>query len=162
MKRIWQIVGRVCFWLAWPLIWLYVRITPARARVVITHNGEVLVVKNWLSHGRWTLPGGGVQHAELPIDAAVREIAEELGIDLDKSQLVEKGLLTSIEAGAIRSRYYLFFVELKDKPAIAAAAHEIMDVAWVDANDLQAGKIMASTTLHDSLTVWLSGQNLVS
>lgn len=29
----------------------------------------------------WTLPGGGVEHAEDPFDAVIREIAEETGCD---------------------------------------------------------------------------------
>jgi ADP-ribose pyrophosphatase YjhB (NUDIX family) len=29
----------------------------------------------------WTLPGGGVEHAEDPFDAVIREVAEETGCD---------------------------------------------------------------------------------
>jgi 8-oxo-dGTP diphosphatase len=36
--------------------------------------------------GRWTLPGGGIDHGEDPYDAAIREVAEESGyvIEIDR------------------------------------------------------------------------------
>ncbi|TDC26685.1 NUDIX domain-containing protein [Streptomyces sp. 8K308] len=49
------------------------------AYAVCVEEGRVL-----LAHHRstlWTLPGGGVEHAEDPFDAVIREVAEETGYD---------------------------------------------------------------------------------
>ena len=43
------------------------------------------------SPGRWTLPGGGVDHGEHPLVAAVREVREETGMDVDVDRLVDIG-----------------------------------------------------------------------
>ncbi|MFI1184875.1 NUDIX hydrolase [Streptomyces californicus] len=36
----------------------------------------------------WTLPGGGVEHAEDPYDAVVREVAEETGLEAEVERLL--------------------------------------------------------------------------
>lgn len=46
-------------------------------------GGEVLLVRHSYEADRWTLPGGGLNRGELPVDAARREIAEELGCEAE-------------------------------------------------------------------------------
>lgn len=40
------------------------------------------------SHRHWTLPGGGVEHAEDPYHAVVREVEEETGYDVEVEWLL--------------------------------------------------------------------------
>ncbi|MGL5823668.1 MAG: NUDIX hydrolase [Nocardioides sp.] len=52
------------------------------AYAVIRRGSEVLLTRlaaNAPHAGRWTLPGGGVDHGEAPAAAVVREVAEECG-----------------------------------------------------------------------------------
>ena len=49
--------------------------------VVFNDNGEVLMVKELLDDGRWTLPGGWADPNEPPSIATVREIREESGYE---------------------------------------------------------------------------------
>ena len=52
----------------------------AAAYGVIIENGRILLAHwNAGGSGGWTLPGGGLEYGEDPVDAAVREIAEETG-----------------------------------------------------------------------------------
>lgn len=46
---------------------------------VCVEREHVLLVRH--VSGAWTLPGGRVEHAEDPIDAVIREVAEETGCD---------------------------------------------------------------------------------
>lgn len=48
-------------------------------------QGQVLIIKtNYKDY--WQLPGGVVDEAESPYDAVVREVKEELGLDIPKDQ----------------------------------------------------------------------------
>ncbi|HSZ42060.1 MAG TPA: NUDIX hydrolase [Trebonia sp.] len=51
------------------------------AYAVCVEDGRVLLARHVSPGGesRWTLPGGGVEHAEDPFDAVIREVAEETG-----------------------------------------------------------------------------------
>lgn len=59
---------------------------------VITRNaaGEVLLVQHSYRHrGIWTLPSGVMGEDELPIDAASRELREELRCELTRASVLE-------------------------------------------------------------------------
>ena len=57
-----------------------------RGRLLLTKRGQA--AKN--ERGRWEIPGGGVELNETRADAIVREVKEELGVDVE----VLEGLLT--------------------------------------------------------------------
>lgn len=66
--------------------------TQARKRVsadvvIRDHGGRILLVKPTYKPG-WDLPGGMCEANESPADAARREIAEELGLDLEIGKLL--------------------------------------------------------------------------
>jgi ADP-ribose pyrophosphatase YjhB (NUDIX family) len=54
---------------------------------IFNENGEILLMKR-ADNGRWCLPCGWVEPNEKPIDAVVREVREETGLDVQVKQLV--------------------------------------------------------------------------
>lgn len=54
--------------------------------IAINEEGDVLLVKTY--YGGWVFPGGQVEIGENLIDALIREIKEESGIDVTVSQLI--------------------------------------------------------------------------
>ncbi|MFI7447639.1 NUDIX hydrolase [Nonomuraea sp. NPDC049714] len=59
------------------------------AYAVCVDDGKVLLAR-WVGPegSRWTLPGGGVDHAEDTVDAAVREVEEETGYIVEVETLL--------------------------------------------------------------------------
>ena len=55
---------------------------------VCVRDGAVLLTR-FTRSGRWTLPGGGVDHGEDPRDAVVREVLEETGIAFAVGDLLD-------------------------------------------------------------------------
>ncbi|WP_054940189.1 NUDIX hydrolase [Paenibacillus ihuae] len=54
--------------------------------IVENEHGEILLVKTF--HGGWVFPGGQVESGENLLDALIREIREESGIETEVSHLI--------------------------------------------------------------------------
>jgi 8-oxo-dGTP diphosphatase len=69
----------------------------AAAGVVENEQGEILLVKT--HHGGWVFPGGQVEVGENLIDAVVREIKEESGVNVTVNKLFAISSNTGINKG---------------------------------------------------------------
>ena len=87
-----------------------------RARVILYNkeNKAVLLIHRF-KNGRnyWVIPGGGAEKNETPIDTAIREINEELSIQLKPADL------THLLEYKSQENEHFFFAEM---PFIAAPA----------------------------------------
>lgn len=56
----------------------------------VIRDGESVLLVHWNEHGRrgWTIPGGGLEGREHPLDAAIREIYEETGYHAEMDELI--------------------------------------------------------------------------
>ncbi len=63
-----------------------------RARVFVVSAGEKVALIERRKHGLhyWAVPGGGIEPGESPPEAAIREVREELGIDLTLERRVDQ------------------------------------------------------------------------
>jgi 8-oxo-dGTP pyrophosphatase MutT (NUDIX family) len=61
---------------------------PARevSCIAVVHNGQILMGKR-NDNQKWTNPGGHLEASETPIEAALRELYEETGIEADYHDL---------------------------------------------------------------------------
>ena len=50
-------------------------------------NKELLVVRGWINDGKWQLPGGGIKPNESSLDATIREVKEEVNLNLDPKKV---------------------------------------------------------------------------
>jgi len=50
---------------------------------ILDEQGRVLFVHQTYAGGKWALPGGAVEENESPWGAAVREVKEKTGLDVE-------------------------------------------------------------------------------
>ena len=151
MRRLLERVGFVAFFAAWPLFFVYLR-RSERTRVILEHEGKVLVVKNWISDNTWQLPGGGLHHGESLIKGAQREVREETGIALEERQIRYIGTETYRKYGH-RFVFHIFVAQGFDVSGLKKQFHEISRVAWLSPSSLTVRDAAPDTLL--SLDTWL-------
>ena len=104
------------------------------AYVLCLYKDQALLIKN--SYKRyWTLPCGGISKGESPLEAAIREVEEEVGLFLDPEQLELIQELISTEEYK-EDRIHLFMYRFKHKPTVRIDHKEVEDFAWVNKTQL--------------------------
>lgn len=133
-KRVHMVLGRSLYWALLPVRRAY-RSNKTRAYGLIEHENKVLVVKNWIGSGVWSLPGGGGHAYESYEDTLARELHEETGINIDKTKvkLLIKGEHNR-EFG--RKKFVIFHVPQDKSPHVLINHLEIVESKWVDKNKL--------------------------
>lgn len=113
---------------------------PASSAVAVEdETGRVLVVK---AHYKpyWTFPGGWIDKGETVREAAVREVKEEVGLDLDAGSL---SLLTTVDriSSIMHTYQFIFTVTVKSsvEKDISLQAVEIADWRWVTKEEVISG-----------------------
>ena len=83
------------------------------AAVLIENElGELLIVKsNYKDH--WSLPGGIVDPGESPLEAAVREVEEEVGIKINPENL-QLAMVASRHSDEFLTHQFIFFTQLEN------------------------------------------------
>lgn len=90
--------------------------------IVINQFNETVVIRGRQS-GKWSFPKGHGEYKELPLEACVRELKEETGINM-------QGILPDDEIRFRSGTYFVFFV--KDRLEIQPEdTKEVMDSMWV-------------------------------
>lgn len=122
-----------------------------RARVLVLNDkNEVLLVQGTLGWGEWELPGGGAKRGESLRSAAVRELREEVGIEIDEMSLVELGSSrTRHRLAPMRLRTFQAYYTHPGEPAVAS--YEIAAVQWWDIDALPEDK---NNNFSEAVAVW--------
>lgn len=109
------------------------------ATMYIEHNGQILLLhrQNHILEGnKWGIPGGKVEKNETILQAAIREVKEETGLDISQ-QSIEALEPVYIEwPGNYHFVYYAFRTELVGDPsAVKINFKEHKGFTWVTPAD---------------------------
>ena len=113
--------------------------------ILLNYYNEVVVVRGRKS-GKWSFPKGHGRSRESPLDASVRELKEETGINL-------KGVKPDDEIRFNSGTYFVFIVQ--DRLELAPEdTHEILDSMWVSLSRIR------SLTTNKDLTSFYKTVNI--
>ncbi|MCU7731166.1 NUDIX domain-containing protein [Actinoplanes sp. KI2] len=110
------------------------------ANVVVTNDdGDILLIRR-SDNGNWALPGGAMDLGESLPDAAVRETAEETGIDVEITGLVgiytdPRHVILYTSNGEARQEFSVVFAARPTGGAPTTSA-ESTEVRWVPVREI--------------------------
>lgn len=99
--------------------------------VNLNHEIAMAKVKRGFFTGHWTLPGGFVDYAEHPVEGAVREVKEELGlkVNIDPNDIIQIAERIFTSEG-IQFLSFTYKCKVDGEVAFNPKADEIEEARW--------------------------------
>ncbi|HTO07589.1 MAG TPA: NUDIX hydrolase N-terminal domain-containing protein [Myxococcota bacterium] len=119
-------------------------------RLALFRGDQVLLVRERMD-GRWALPGGYVDVGDSPSEAAVREAAEEAGVDARVERLAgvfDTRLQPDCPPHLFHIHKLVFVGRLLDPAAEPRAGSEASDAGWFDVARLPELSLGRTLPLH--------------
>lgn len=125
-----SLIGRILYKVFRPVLYLFLK-RSRRVRVLMLYEGEVLLVRNWLSSQKWTVPGGGINKSETQLQAAKRELHEEIGLNIEETDFIALG---EYDNSNFVSDCFLY--QPKERCHILRNKAELIDANWFKVKNL--------------------------
>jgi 8-oxo-dGTP diphosphatase len=124
--------------------------------VVVDSRDRILLIRRGTPPGlgRWSIPGGRVQRGEMMVEAVLRELVEETGLEGVCGPLL--GWVERIDAD-VHFVIADFRVELLDEDAPPMAGDDAADVCW-----MEASAVGERRDLVDGLAEFLADHGIIA
>lgn len=103
------------------------------------NNGRLLLIHK-VDNDLWALPGGGMELGESIADAAIREVAEETGVNVELTGLVgiytDPGHVMAYDDGEVRQEFSVCFHARSTGGEPRKDGSETKAVRWVEPVDV--------------------------
>lgn len=111
--------------------------------VVFNDAGDILLIKRGKppQYGRWMVPGGRLEWGETLEQAAIREVREETGLDIEIEAFVE--IIEAITPGESGFHYVIMDYAARAVSGTLMAGSDALDAVWVKVADLETFDLTA-------------------
>ncbi|MEZ5862368.1 MAG: NUDIX hydrolase [Geminicoccaceae bacterium] len=120
------------------LVWRLTNPSTRGVSVAVRHGDRLLCIRESYRPGL-SLPGGGINRGETPLQAARRELREEVGLDFPAEVFVELGCL-DFSADNRNHEVTFYALDIPSMPAPAIDRREIVWAGWLTSTELGAAR----------------------
>ena len=121
---------------------------------MITWEQQVLLIRRGVEpmKGRWALPGGYMDAGEMPTDALMREVREEVGLEVEVDDLLD--IFPMAGPGVVNSGIVIAYGAsvLREEPPPLTCDDDACEAAWFSVDTLPDDLAFEST--HVLLARW--------
>jgi ADP-ribose pyrophosphatase YjhB (NUDIX family) len=134
---------------------LFFNSASAVAAVICGEDGRALFIRRAKDPGKGSLgmPGGFVDPGEGAEQALVREVREEVGLDLRDLRYLSSHANRYLYAGVTYQTLDLFYTGRVDQPDRAGALDAVESIEWIDPHTVALEEI-AFESMRDALRVY--------
>lgn len=120
-------------------------ISVARGKILLSR-----IAPGYPGAGSWTLPGGGVEWGEHPLDALRREVLEETGLSMSEATFI--GIDSQVYAGtsrhsAMHAIRLVYEAPMSGDPRVVEIDGSVDDAAWIELTALAATPTVQLVTI---------------
>ncbi len=124
--------------------------------VILERDGKILLTRRFntgYADGQYQMPSGHVELNEYPIEAAIREAKEEVGVDIDMQDLEFVHASYRINQADASGDYVDFFFKTTKWTGepVNAEPEKCDELMWVSLTELPANTVLAVREVIESI-----------
>jgi 8-oxo-dGTP diphosphatase len=123
-------------------------------KVVISCKGKVLLVRGLMENEPYDLPGGHLHKDELPQEAIVREVQEELGLTITVGDVFYTNQF--FHPGPQKQTLMLVYKAEIENPEIVIDPEELTECVWITESELE--NVTLYPVYRDTLKIYFEKQ----
>lgn len=133
----------------------YANPAPAASALVVDEEGRLLLARRAaeVEHGKWDLPGGFVEEGEHPLDAVVRELREETGLEIEPTRFFGIWMDWYGSGPEARSTLNLYWLA-RAVTGDLEAADDVSELRWFAPDELPPADEVAFRNVPEVLATW--------
>jgi len=134
---------------------MYANAAPTACALVVDDDRRLLLARRAaeVEHGKWDIPGGFVEENEHPLDAAIRELREETGLEIEPTRFFGVWMDRYGDGPDARATVNLYWLA-RAVGGEPEAADDVSELGWFAPDELPPRDEIAFENVPEVLAAW--------